>query len=375
MADKREGGALEDLLALMDRIPFLGSVKNDLMQLRKLLYERRAGRVLAVGAAGSGRTTLVTGLFGGDGGEIVAPPDQWVRIEHRGRHLDWLEVESGSPGANRLDALSRAIDETAPDCVVFVVRGDRALAEADGIVKAHVAISTLLEARNLKPPMFAVVTQADRLVGEGARPPYADIAAIDGATATLKKKLDEASVSLPRAIPCAALGPSDARWNLREVADEIWARLPESTHVEAVRALPVGQERRRELARTVVARFSTIAVTVGLAPIPFADAMILIPLQGVMVTHVAYIAGQPLDRRAAVEWLGGVGALGGAAMGLRWGAQQIVKLVPGWGTIISASFAGGGTMAMGHSAIAYFVDGPGARGVRALLPATGTPID
>jgi uncharacterized protein (DUF697 family) len=375
MADKREGGALDDLLGLMDRIPFLGSVKNDLGQLRKLLYDRRAGRVLVVGAAGSGRTTLVTGLFGGDGGEIVAPPDQWVRIEHRGRHLDWLEIESGSPGASRLDAISRAIDETAPDCVVFVARADRVAAEVEGLVKAHGAIATLLEARNLKPPMFAVVAQADRLVGEGTHPPYADVAAIDAATGTLKKKLDEASVSLPRAIPCSALGPAEARWNLREVADEIWARLPETSHIEAVRALPVGQERRRELARTVVARFSTIAVTVGLAPIPFADAMILIPLQGVMVTHIAYIAGQPLDRRAAAEWLGGVGALGGAAMGLRWSAQQIVKLVPGWGTIISASFAGGGTMAMGHSAIAYFVDGPGARGVRALLPATGTPID
>jgi len=42
---------------------------------------------------------------------------------------------------------------------------------------------------------------------------------------------------------------------------------------------------------------------------------------------------------------------------------------------VSASIAGAGTLAMGRSAIAYFVDGPGNRGVRALLPATGTSIE
>ena len=227
------------------------------------------------------------------------------------------------------------------------------------------------------PPSFAVVTGADAIAGIGAHPPYATetMAAIDGSTATLKKKLEEHGVALARPVPCAARAPAEARWNLGEIADEIYTRLPEATHVEAVRALPVGQERRRELARVVVQRCSTIAVTVGLAPVPFSDAWLLFPLQGMMVTHVAYIAGQPLDRRAALEWLGGVGAMGGAAMGLRWGAQQVVKLIPGAGTLVSASVAGAGTLAMGRSAIAYFVDGPGSRGVKGLLPATGTAIE
>ena len=195
------------------------------------------------------------------------------------------------------------------------------------------------------------------------------------ATASLKKRLDESGLSLPRAIPCAARAPADARWNLKEIAEELWARLPETTHVEAVRALPVGQERRRDLGRIIANRAATIAVTIGLAPIPFSDAILLMPLQGLMVTGIAYVAGQPWDRRAALEWLGSVGLMGGAAIGLRWSAQQLLKLVPGAGTLVSASIAGAGTLAIGRSAIAYFVDGPGSRGVRALLPATGTQLD
>ncbi len=384
MSDTHEGGGgtVDDFFSVVDRLPYLGSLKRDLTQLRRLLYDRRAARVLVVGATGSGRTALVNGLFGGQGNEIDAPADHWVRIENQGRHLDWLEVESGSPSATRLDALSRAIDESAPDVVIYVAGADAGARgvhaeEAEALIAASAALATLLDARNLKPAKLAVLTKADVLIGEGARPPYdASIAgAVDAATASLKKKLDEGGLSLARAIPCAALAPAEARWNLREVADEIWARLPETTHVEAVRALPVGQERRRELARIVANRAATIAVTIGLAPIPFSDAILLMPLQGLMVTGIAYVAGQPWDRRAAIEWLGSVGLMGGAAMGLRWSAQQLLKLVPGAGTLVSASIAGAGTLAMGRSAIAYFVDGPGNRGVRALLPATGTSIE
>ncbi|MFO0685797.1 MAG: hypothetical protein U0234_27310 [Sandaracinus sp.] len=383
MTDTREGhGAMDDFFGVVDRLPYLGSLKRDLEQLRRLLYDRRAARVLVVGAEGSGRTALVNGLFGAASAEIEAPADRWVRIENAGRHLDWLEVVSGAPSAARLDALSAAIDESTPDVVVYVAQADAAsggpkAGEPEALVQAQAALSTLLDARNLKPRALVVLTKADRLIAEGARPPYdaARAGRIDAATAALKKKLDEGGLSLPRAIPCAALAPQEARWNLREVADELWARLPEQTHVEAVRALPVGQERRRELARIIANRAATIGVTIGLAPIPFSDAILLMPLQGMMVTGIAYVAGQPWDRRAALEWLGSVGLMGGAAMGLRWSAQQLLKLVPGAGTLVSASIAGAGTLAIGRSAIAYFIDGPGARGVKALLPATGTAIE
>ena len=51
--------------------------------------------------------------------------------------------------------------------------------------------------------------------------------------------------------------------------------------------------------------------------------------------------------------------VGGAGMGLRWGAQQLAKLVPGAGSLVGAGVAGAGTLAIGRSAMAYFIDGPG----------------
>jgi len=94
-------------------------------------------------------------------------------------------------------------------------------------------------------------------------------------------------------------------------------------------------------------------------PVPFADAFFLLPMQAAMVTGIAYLSGRPWNRRAAAEWLASVGVVGGAGLGLRWSAQQLVKLVPGAGSIVGAGVAGAGTLAIGRSAIAYFVDGPG----------------
>jgi uncharacterized protein (DUF697 family) len=153
--------------------------------------------------------------------------------------------------------------------------------------------------------------------------------------------------------------PESPRYNVDGVGEAILERLPEAGQMEAVRAFEVGKSARRNVARALVNSCSALAVTVGLAPIPFADAFVLLPLQAAMVSGVAYLSGRPWDRRAGVEWLASVGTVAGAGMGLRWGAQQIVKLVPGAGSLIGAGIAGAGTLAIGRSAMAYFIDGPG----------------
>ncbi len=125
--------------------------------------------------------------------------------------------------------------------------------------------------------------------------------------------------------------------------------------MEAARALVHAAGPRRDVANLIVKSCSTIALTVGLAPVPLSDALLIAPLQVVMVSAVAHLGGQPWDRKAAVEWLGSMGVVGGAGFGFRWAAQQLVKFIPGAGSIVSASVAGAGTVALGQSAIAYFL--------------------
>lgn len=383
-------GELDDLFAIVDRLPFLGALKKDLTQLRQLLYDRRTPRVLAIGAAGSGRTSLANSLLRLPalplGEHPAAPADAWIRIDAGGRHLDWLEVASGPLEGGRRATVRRALDESVPDVVVVVVRADAPETEGASARETLGEIHAMLADQKLaRPPTVGVVTHVDRVAKPeateegGARFATEDLARLDAATLALKKQLESGGgEKLKRPVPVLAGGELGGperplRWNVEEAAAAIHGALPDEASVEAVRALAVPVELRRELARTVVNHCAAAAVTVGLMPVPFSDAIVLMPLQGVMVSGVAYLAGQPWDRRAALEWLGSVGVMGGAAFGLRWGAQQLVKLIPGAGTLVSGSVAGAGTLAIGRSAIAYFVDGPGAREPRLLLPSDASP--
>jgi uncharacterized protein (DUF697 family) len=108
----------------------------------------------------------------------------------------------------------------------------------------------------------------------------------------------------------------------------------------------------------VVQSCAALAITVAVTPIPLSDLAVIAPLQIAMVSALAYIGGRTWDKRTALEWLSSVGLVGGAGIGLRWGAQQLFKLVPGAGNVISAGIAGSGTAALGQAAMAYFVPPP-----------------
>lgn len=398
-----------DLFTLIERLPFVGTAAKELAQLRALLVDRRAPRILALGTEGAGKSALVNALLGaevlpalprdtsadqpaktepGDEAKPEEPSESeqgfpaglpithgsWVRMATRGRQLAWLELRTnGERSRETTRLLENAMDEHLPDLVLVVLRAERLETDLPETARALKELYELFGSRDAAPRVLAVLVGADELCKpvEFATPPYPvdAIARIDRATLLAKTSLEAArpvtsGVEIGRAIPCASTIEPGRRWNLDEVADAMFTRLPDATKVEAVRALPVADAHVRDVARKVVLHFASIAVVVGLMPIPFSDAVALLPTQALMVTAVAYVAGQPWDRRAALEWVGSLGVMGGTAVGLRWGAQQLLKLWPGGGTLISASVAGVGTEALGLSAIKYFVDGPGRRGRR-----------
>ena len=401
----------DDLFALVERLPFIGSLAKEVTHLRALLVDRRPPRILALGVKGSGKSGLANALLGADvlnalpapqeparnKTEAVAEPavketsdepaqapaegpqvtagfpvvhGAWMRVTALGRQLAWLELDAGASDRESTRLLQNALDEHIPDVLLVLIRaedveGDLTLV-IESLKRLHDRLHTTESAK--LPKLVPIVSCADMLVkpAEFASPPYpADVLAqLERATLRVRLALTQAGLSFgatERAIPCTATPDLARRWNIEEVADAIFSKLPTSTHVEAVRALPVSLRHVSDTAMSIISHCSAIAVTIGLAPIPFSDSFILLPLQGLMVTAVAYVSGQPWDKRAGLEWLGSVGIMGGAAFGMRWGAQQLLKLIPGAGTLISASVAGAGTLALGKSAVTYFVEGAGRR--------------
>ncbi len=368
----------EDWLKVLDRLPFVGSVKRELTGLRRLLYERRAPRLAVIGAPCSGRTSLANGLldaatFGPTGAAPSPAPGAWVRIDADGRRLDWLELPTGE---GLVELARGALDETVPDLLVGVVRaGGEGGPEARAVQESlRVLRDTLADHYDASPAILVVLSKVDELAPAGDRPDSeAKRRAIDLALDALRAPLGGLGLKEPAFVPVCARPydgePYDPRYNLDGLGEAVLAALPDEARLEAVRGLAIGREARRDVARRIVNSCSAIAVTVGLAPIPFADAFVLLPLQGAMVSGIAYVSGRGWDVKAGAEWIASLGAVGSAGLGLRWGAQQLVKLVPGAGSLIGASVAGAGTLAIGRSAIAYFIDGPGRPGPRPELRA------
>lgn len=388
-----------DAFDALERLPFVGAMTKEIRRLRALLVDRRAPRLLALGAPGSGKTALldacleaeVLGMLrsnepssaqsSGSVGSadsnhfeqtLSGARGSWIRVRARGRQLAWLELDATEPPwpSETERRLRNALEEHPPDVVLAVLHAGRWKEELPVVRDSLRRLAERADGRAEDLRVLPVLSAADVLVRPEpfAVPPYPRDAleAIDHAVREVSRRFSVEGLpprlETSRAVACACPPEPSRRWNVSVLARELTARLPENAYVEAVRALPVPDDEVRALALRIVDHCAGISVVVGLMPVPFSDAVVLVPTQALMVTAIAYVAGQPWDRRAALEWLTSLGMTGGAAVGLRWSARQLLKLWPGGGTLVSASVAGLGTEAIGRSAIAYFIDGPGRRG-------------
>jgi len=102
--------------------------------------------------------------------------------------------------------------------------------------------------------------------------------------------------------------------------------------------------------RALIYSKAGVCAAVALAPIPIADLLVLTPIQMAMVATIGYFHGVQVSADRAGELMGVMGA----GVGLREAARQLVKLVPGYGLVVSAGIAFAGTVALGETANLWF---------------------
>lgn len=108
----------------------------------------------------------------------------------------------------------------------------------------------------------------------------------------------------------------------------------------------------RDVGRRYILAFSIMAATVAAVPLPFATMPVLTAIQVSLVVLLGNLYGQTLNPSQA----GGlVSAIGGGFLAQMIG-RELIKFIPGFGSVIAASWAAAYTWALGEGACVYFGD-------------------
>jgi uncharacterized protein (DUF697 family) len=336
--------AFDQLVRVLDHVPLVSSVRNDLKGLRSLLLHRRAPRIAALGMPSSGRSSLLRALIARNPirEPLHADHGAWVKIAHEAIQMDWLEIDVADDDARA--EWKAALDEAIPDVVLVTLEPNNLPSAPDILARVKSLVPDVPE--GTKPlRVLVLLTHAD-LVGDGA-------ADVEAARAELETVVDSVGLEADPPLAVSAISGS----GLEALSETLILALPEDARFEAARALVRASEARVRIGNEIVQGCTAVSVTVGLTPIPFSDMVVLGPLQAMMVSALAHLSGRNWGKKTIAEWVGSLGLVGGLGMGLRYSAQTIAKLVPGAGSVISAGVAGAGTTAMGQSAIKYFLKG------------------
>src|SRR5699024_432498 len=130
--------------------------------------------------------------------------------------------------------------------------------------------------------------------------------------------------------------------NLTKLQDALLEILKEKS-----KDLLLGKELKdkNRIANNWILSAGAAATSVGALPVPGSDFVPLVGIQVSLILKLSSLYGQPISKANAKELVIAtvVGNAGKAVF------RQVVKFVPGAGSIVGASVAGGTTVALGHA--------------------------
>lgn len=326
----------------------------DWHETRESVHQESRARIVLLGLRGAGKSTLLNQICGW----TVSKPHQGEFDESQSAHglaepvedfglfcladlpanggEAWLGYGNGwggpdgatpvdgfSPGfdpllsLNALDPLSLA---EGADLLIYVLDGQAGVQPAD-----YRWVGRL---RRLGLPLLVVLNKSDLL----------------GDDLPVRQKMAETRLA-------TTVLPVSAQDN-QNVPD----LLPKMTALCPKLAVPLGRELRgfrQRVADLLIRRAAVVNAVVALEPIPLID----IPIQLMTLTGLMLRLGAVYERPASdLRRREVIAAVAGGLAG-RYGAQQLAKLAPVVGWLVSSFIAWSCTWAMGRAAIAYFEAG------------------
>jgi uncharacterized protein (DUF697 family)/predicted GTPase len=370
----------------------INALKSDeITSIMEGIKERRPPRLVVMGRTGVGKSSLINAIFGEYLAETsaieVGTKDSQV-FQYKKNDEVIFEIIDTRGIKENLNALSstaeedlkNVIEEFEPDAFLLLTNGaDRSTLREDAVYLKEVYSSL-----DITVPLVTVITRIDDIEPARIKEPTRytqkkkDNIAIK--EQQVNQVLEEVGLSDTFIVPVSSyiewnhedpesLSPEereelliefDGRYNI----DKLVNFLEENIDFRAAVYLMLSNKLDiaiKKIANKFVKVFSTASAGVAITPIPASDIVVLIPIQIVEVTLIAYLSGQKIDSKMAREFILSLGGVALFGLGLRFVAQQGAKflnlLIPGSGSAVSSTIAYSGTYSVGKAAIAYYIDG------------------
>jgi predicted GTPase len=390
---ERMAHVVENLEKFLEKsgIPMSDELKRNVQELRELFIEQRAPRMILIGRRGCGKSSLINALFAEQVAEVGHEKSKtgaakWHTYHGRFGALDILDTRGLQEGsdpdladdaASPLDSILHAIKPTPPDLILFVIKAKEIDAAISGDLDGLLAVVEFVQrTHGYKVPIFGVISQADELEPKDA-PLHApheaehpdDIAdkldRVHKVEDLLRRQLAAYSKLKDHVAGVIAVSSymrfrrdgslhKDERWQIDKLVQYLSAELPNQARIDLARLSQV-QAVQIKIADRLTTIQASVTAGVALIPIPVADIGLITPIQTALIAGIAYIAGREMTLKTAGEFLAAIGGNMGIAFGLREVARQLVKLIPGLGSAISAGVAAAGTYGVGKASTAYFI--------------------
>ena len=326
--NKKPGNRVKSLFTVSSALSLLASVPSNLATIRKFMsaVDWRAaqeeiavdleGKIAIIGMPNSGKSTLFNTLEG-KYRSYVSPEAGATKEFVRGSFGPFALIDT--PG-HLLTMQEEAIREAT--AVLYLIDATQSVRPRDKEV--------IQQLRDGEKPFIVALNKTDLAQGD-----------VDEMAAHVAARLRINDVT-----PISALTGDN-------VAEEL---IPALINTSPEAALMIGRllpEYRRAAANKLVRTATLISLAAGLQPIPLVDIPILLSNQIRMTLRVAAVYGEPVGAQHLRELAATV--MGG--LSLRYLAEQLAKLVPFGGDLVSGAIAAAGTYALGQVAIEYFERG------------------
>ena len=334
-------------------------VKQTMDAITKKIRNMNTLNIIVVGKSGVGKSTLVNSVFRENLAEtgIGRPVTQTIRrISKQGFPLTIYDTPGFELGKSQQDLVKNEVMKLIKDglsgkdvnkaihCIWYCINvgSNRTFDDAE----LAWLRSFTEENRTTRVPVFIVLTQAcpKKKAEEMRRLVEAENLEVSKVIPVLAQDMDFDEEYVAHA------------YGLDTLIAVMGEELPEELQDTLQNVQRVSLKSKKKRAQAAVAAAVTAAFGEGFAPVPFADAAMLIPTQITMIATITAIFGLDINKSILTSFVTSALGTGGATVLGRTVATNLLKLVPGAGTVaggvISGATAGLITTALGEAYIA-----------------------